>query len=435
MQSRVFDMLKYIILFTTYLLTACTKTPADPNTPNFPTVEDSLVTTKGATTGDKISKVIGPAGGTLSTTDGLVNINIPAGALTAATEVSITPIQNTNPGGLGTAYRLLPHGEVFKQPVTVSFKYENIVNAGTYTKALGVAYQDDRNIWQYVGASQINTTNKTIQVQTTHFSDWTLMLWMYLTPQQKTIGVKEQAAIKAVRVLPVAIDASGLLVPLVPPGKPGIPVGKQKPLESKYIKKWDLNGAGVLESAPGSSNATYLAPNNPPNQNPVTVSLQLNVTSAQVFLLSHITVLNENYIEFTVNGSKRLLECHVGKLKEGHYAVAHIVDETGEQINLHWNGGVGTHAYQLKGNGGFNTMFEYFPAGRSSVYGSFYLENPKDNEVKASGGGVTVTDMGEVSGYVEGTFTVAPSGQFNMVGQQIGTSGVTGKFKVKRTLF
>src|SRR6266542_5019916 len=86
-----------------------------------------LVTETGTPTGEVSGASIGTSGGTLTSTDGNITVAIPAGALTATTAVSIQPITNEAPLGLGFGYRLLPEGTTFSKPVTITFHYNDQV--------------------------------------------------------------------------------------------------------------------------------------------------------------------------------------------------------------------------------------------------------------------------------------------------------------------
>src|SRR5689334_1468389 len=61
--------------------------------------------------------VVGPAGGSLASGDGVLTLTVPAGAVDADTDFTITPISNTAPGGQGSAYRVGPDAVVLLAPV------------------------------------------------------------------------------------------------------------------------------------------------------------------------------------------------------------------------------------------------------------------------------------------------------------------------------
>ncbi len=84
-------------------------------------VSKPIVTEKGTAQGTAITAIIGTTGGSLTSTDGRLTVTVPAGALTANTTISIQPISNEGPLGLGKGYRLSPEGITFQQPGNINF--------------------------------------------------------------------------------------------------------------------------------------------------------------------------------------------------------------------------------------------------------------------------------------------------------------------------
>jgi hypothetical protein len=81
------------------------------------------VTPPGEVRGKPVQVMIPAAGGILISPDGILTIEVPAGALASAQTLTIQPITNQAPGGLGAAYRLGPEGQTFAVPVTLTFTY------------------------------------------------------------------------------------------------------------------------------------------------------------------------------------------------------------------------------------------------------------------------------------------------------------------------
>lgn len=67
--------------------------------------------------------VIGPEGGVVVSTDGRLTIDIPAGALDEAVEITIEEAEDLPEGAVGPAYEVLPRGTVFNEPVHVLYNY------------------------------------------------------------------------------------------------------------------------------------------------------------------------------------------------------------------------------------------------------------------------------------------------------------------------
>ena len=92
---------------------------------------EPLRTEIGAPMGAPVTATIGAAGGTLVSPDGVLSLEIPAGALAADTAVGIQPIAHLAPGGVGAGYELTPEGTTFAKPVTLRFKYTEQTTAGS----------------------------------------------------------------------------------------------------------------------------------------------------------------------------------------------------------------------------------------------------------------------------------------------------------------
>ena len=90
-----------------------TTTPPD-EIPTSP-ADESSKTPVGSPVGIITRKKVDGKGGQLSSADGRIQVIIPAGAVETSKEFSIQAITNELPGGVGHAFRLLPHGEQFKK--------------------------------------------------------------------------------------------------------------------------------------------------------------------------------------------------------------------------------------------------------------------------------------------------------------------------------
>src|SRR5450759_4174706 len=91
----------------------------------------AVTTAVGTPNGPATTQSIGPAGGSLATPDGRLTLKIPQDALSSPVNVTIQPITDQSPGGLGKAYRLEPNGQTFGTPVEVSFRYDDKDLEGT----------------------------------------------------------------------------------------------------------------------------------------------------------------------------------------------------------------------------------------------------------------------------------------------------------------
>ncbi len=141
----------------------------------------------GTPVGDKVTKDIGPAGGTLGSPDGRLTLTVPPNALTESVSFSIQPITNKSEGGLGLGYRLEPSGKTFTTPLEISVRYNDNDLEGTIPQVLALAYQNQQREW--IETEPLNQTSDTLTVATTHFSDWSFLAKMHLEPAKATLGV------------------------------------------------------------------------------------------------------------------------------------------------------------------------------------------------------------------------------------------------------
>lgn len=74
--------------------------------------------------------VVGPEGGSVVSRDGRLVLDIPAGALSEATEITIEESDDLPDGAVGPSYRVLPMGTVFEAPVHVFYHYGTNDEAG-----------------------------------------------------------------------------------------------------------------------------------------------------------------------------------------------------------------------------------------------------------------------------------------------------------------
>lgn len=316
-------LLVYLIAIP-LLLTVCSQEDKNGND-NTPTGEP-IITDIGTPVGSKVSTSVGPEGGTIKSDDGFLTLTIPSGALSTATEVSIQPISNEAPLGIGTAYRLEPEGTTFSIPVKLTFSYTNELLDGSPSDFLWIVTQNSNGSWNAALKSVVDENTKTVTVEANHFSDWALgkFIDFVLAPSSKTIKKGESVALKLTgfsRDKEVTEDDD--LTPLVPLSEEGdvlTPLTPIPPIESRLmdfrVKEWTMNGAtapvsnsnGKL-SASGTT-ATYIAPDKKPTVNPVAVTVELESGNkegkkASYFVTANISIVNEDlYLLVNFNGQE-----------------------------------------------------------------------------------------------------------------------------------
>ena len=229
-------------------------------------------------------------GGTLTSPDGQLTLTIPAGALSSTTQISITAIQNTAPGGVGFAYRFGPDGQTFAQPVTLTFHptYGQLDGATPTLDNLVLAYQTSDHTWLEVPGLTGDGTNKTATATTTHFTDYAFLLSLEL--------VAANSALLGGQSTNVSVSS----VPAVPVGD-GLYAGSPVDLALTGNPTWMLNGTpgaggpdGTL--SPLTNTAAYTAPTQQPAHDPEVISVAFTASDgSRVTLVNSIYVLAHKY--------------------------------------------------------------------------------------------------------------------------------------------
>ncbi len=256
--------------------------PTDDNEP--------LVTLVGTPTGPAVTATIDASGGTLSSADGILELTVPPGAVSAATVFSIQPITNHCPGGFGIAYRLLPEGITFAQPVTLTFSYADTLVANE--ELLGIAFQGTDKTWFAPKEFSLDEAENKISVQTKHFTDFDLFERMIIVPSEAIVKINE------------SIDLEVIIV-----GEPrdttddGIELVNLN-ISKTYVSTWQVNGTSGNDASghivkKDENKATYIAPSVVPDEshNPVAVSATLsNITFTITINKKEVTFKNPKLV-------------------------------------------------------------------------------------------------------------------------------------------
>ncbi|MBS1563518.1 MAG: hypothetical protein JST39_03980 [Bacteroidetes bacterium] len=406
-------------------VTACKK---DNHQPDQPSEEVTpKVTPQGIPQGPAVSKQIGAAGGTVQSADGTLKLLIPAGALSAATAIGIEPITNTNIAGIGTAFRLTPHGQHFDKPVSIVYSWAANADSVGLLQTLGLAYQQEDNTWKFVGAHDYNATQKTVTFNTTHFSDWSMMNQVSLVPYHADLEPGAKQTIQAVLFTKRKDD--GLVVPIPNSStsqtfsEPGYPVGNPITLPSKYIGQFKLAGPGTLTTV-SASTVEYTAPASVNSSTTAVVSLQLKAPDTaigQYLIVCNINIGAPDFIELSIGGGTPVTFPATPVVRYGNsYLLANPSDEGGGYFLLRWTDGIGVHPFDMTNNG--NHFHFQTP---QTTYISTYRPTPQSGIIP-SGGSINVTRVS--GGRAEGTFNVTNAGYGLLL-----TDATTamGRFKVK----
>ena len=254
----------------------------------------ATATAVGTATGSVVTASIGAAGGSLTSGDGRLTVTVPAGALAANTTIGIQPISNFAHGKVGAAYRLTPDGQTFLKPVTLTFGYSDDDVLGTAPEFLGAAFQTTTGFWQWFGPATINATNKTVSVNSTHFTDVSRVKALQIRPARKTVRPNATVALQ-VRLC-YQVD-SGDLTAL------GYECDSdQGPGGILTVDQWSVNGvlrgSGAFGTVVGSGTAaTYTAPASKPTPPTVAVSARVRVASVggSALVVSNITIAEDSW--------------------------------------------------------------------------------------------------------------------------------------------
>lgn len=407
-----------VFAFTVIIFIFSCKRDPDPVNPGTTpdTTTAGIITPIGTVQGEIVTVSIGPQGGTVSSSDGRLQVMIPAGALSKNESISVQPVSNECPAGTGLAYRLHPHGLTFAQPATITFHYTEENLSGTTPELLKVAYQTNTQSWNALENHNWSAQAKTVSVQTTHFSDWALFESMQLIEDNAFLspGQKTNLTIRMVKLQP-ASNPNGIGILAV-----------EDLVDSKYIKNWTLQGEGTLVHQ--HVKGTYFAPTQIPNQNPstITVFLDLSVTiNGEVFrdlrLVSQIFVAPEGVSIQIGNGSWITYPGGVNLNSTQNFIEAKSGDET---VVIGWKGSSsGTYHWTRDLNVNFN-----YHKGPFMLYQHLY-----GMDLSVSGGSLKVDNSKIAS--ISGIFTLEPAGLLRTdPGHiEIGTTNIRGVFFLKKT--
>lgn len=248
----------------------------------------AVATAVGSPLDAEVTQAVGPAGGVIESADGALRIEVPAGALTAEQTFSIQPISNNAHGKIGGAFRLGPEGVTFASPVRLTFNYTPEQVMGTAPQLLRVASQNRNGFWELHETVQLDADEGTVSVNTTHFSDWSLVSGAQLSPQSATVKPGETVSLSV--VVCERAQSDDLLTALVADCQPSTVI-------RNLVRNWSVNGVSGGDGHVGTvavqddRSAVYTAPAAVPQSNPVAVSTEYTTLQGElVTLVANIRV-------------------------------------------------------------------------------------------------------------------------------------------------
>ena len=223
-------------------------------------------TAQGTVTGPAITAHVTVSdGGVLRSADGLVEVDVPAGALSADTDLTLTPITNEAPLGFGGAVRLGPEGTQFSTPATLVFHSAGFTGATTPDLLLA-AYQDPAGNWLKGGDATLDMAAGTVAFPLPHFSDWSLTACARLSMDTVVLNPGDTAHLRVlVQCMSPASQGGGALG------------GAQSSSSSVQWGTQDSMGmSGTATLMQDGNDAVLTGPNTPPADGDLIISATWN---------------------------------------------------------------------------------------------------------------------------------------------------------------
>lgn len=393
---------------------------------------------KGQPAGSQITKQIGPQGGELSSVDGRISLLVPAGALTAATEISLQPVSNTLPGSPGANYRLLPENVKFEKPVSITFRYSAADLKGTSSQLLFAAYQSADGIWRFLPDTRLNEADSTLTCNTTHFSDWGIFAEFWLQGANRQLDPGKTADISLM---------SPFFLPSLTEKDRELEIADVRPLDNPdNIRNWRLAGEGKLDVKANKTDAVYRAPDKVPQKNPVDISVEVYNfippqfaprpgSTGKALIMDQIWITDDTYYIAEINGAPIVAKDKGIVANDDFFVIqGNITDQTGISliVNRPMSQAVGSIPYSDGSDDEGKVVGVYLPALEKG-YLSYYDDCDKGDT--ASPYSVSITQKEEVDGtvYLTGTFRVImyyETGWCVNGTKKVEESEITGKFRL-----
>jgi hypothetical protein len=241
----------------------------------------------GTPVGEKVTKDIGLGGGTLSSPDGRLTLTVPPNTVSQTVSFAIQPITNKAVNGRGAAFRLEPDGMTFTTPVKVSIRYDDKDVEGTVPEALAVAYQDKQGGWHAQRSGQLDQTDRTYAISTTHFTDFAVLARLWLSPTELKIHPGDLWTFSI-----VLCDEPGLLDRLL-----------SRPASCRQVSDefgvFTLSGPGQIKEI-GEEKVIYTAPGREPNPNTAWLTYTFYKFGWTDEIQSYTTVKHELFAKITI---------------------------------------------------------------------------------------------------------------------------------------
>jgi hypothetical protein len=291
--------IKFLFALIALIMSFSTCTENDPDVV-APEEEEGIpeATPVGTPLGEMVTKQIGPEGGSISSIDGKMDLMIPPGALNATTAITVQPVTNFAPGGVENAYELLPDGQKFSIPVTLTFHHIDTVQGATWPE-MGIAFQDVNGFWHRAENIVSDSVSKTISATSLHFTVWSPYEDMTITPRYNHIRVN-----KSVDLELIVVGATGDDLMLITKKPVGV-VWKVYGITNGNEKVGKISGIGNGKNTK-KMRVTYTAPTKDPHLIYLPIRAYMkdkNGTTHQTMAIIHIVGDDLHYtLEIKVRG-------------------------------------------------------------------------------------------------------------------------------------
>jgi len=272
------------------------------------TASKPIITAVGKPVGKKTAFKVTKEGGSLKSSDGLVQLIIPDGAVAKKTNISIEPITNLLTNGNGPAYRFEPSGILFKKPVQIIFHYDEEEIKDSLQLLMGIAMQDEKGQWYGLKKTALDTITKTISGNINHFSNWGRFDKIKIDPSYARLKVNKT---RSLTITHVASEDDDLIEPLTSGSDDMLsPLIKRKiPWRAVWMANEIVNGNATEGkiSVISKTSVNYKAPAGLPPKNPVAVTADLTgivfrtkikgqlTTFEKLRLVSNILIFDDAY--------------------------------------------------------------------------------------------------------------------------------------------
>lgn len=417
---NLLKLLPYVLIG----LMACQhKTDTERIDPVEPT-GTSTPTAIGQPIGAPITKTIGPAGGTLFTPDGKFSLTFPAGAVSKETAITVQPVENNAPNGVGMGYHVSPDNLTFEQPVTYDYIYKDAEVTGSAVDAMGLAVQASDKTWKFSQPVTVNKSQKKVTAKVEKANWWALVTEYRLVPDKDTVFLGESKEIKLMH-LKVGHWPDWTKKPVAKAGPdPEIdipPLIDPEEVRNGDIEGLTLNGVNWASTPPQDktwgtvgwsqtdTRITYIAPGTKPaTGNPVTISVEImNPMSAKMIVSGQLYIKGDNAIvadgrnfnrQFTVSASYAMGILSID---------AHGVDSTGKDALMSvMIKGPKVASYTFDDIGDKCLVSLMNMAAKEDEYDGISIYK-KCHDMKASNGSVAITQFTQAKGYMKLTCRIS----------------------------